>query len=103
MHQEYLDFKFVFTIALVSKQNIEKQFWRFSLIRPNLEVRPYLPSQNFHAGCLQEGTRVLGANVVGLTEPSGTTVPMISTNPSSQPLQAFKCSTHHKNEDTPTR
>jgi hypothetical protein len=44
MHQACLDFKFVFTIALVNKQSIEKQFWRFLVIRPNLEVRPYLPS-----------------------------------------------------------
>jgi hypothetical protein len=44
MHLACLDAKFVFTIALVSKQGIEKQFWRFLVIQPNLEVRPYLPS-----------------------------------------------------------
>jgi hypothetical protein len=53
------------------------QFWRFLVIRPNLEVRRYLPSKNFCAGCLQKGTRMLGENIVGSAKPSVTVVPMI--------------------------
>jgi hypothetical protein len=29
VHRAYLNFKFNFTIALISKQDVEKQFWRF--------------------------------------------------------------------------
>jgi hypothetical protein len=34
-------------LHLVSKQGLEKQFWRFLVIQSNLEVRSYLPSINF--------------------------------------------------------
>jgi hypothetical protein len=47
VHRAYLNFKFNFTIALISKQDVEKQFWRFLVIRPNLEVWSYLPSTKF--------------------------------------------------------
>jgi hypothetical protein len=40
----------------ISKQGIEKQFWIFLVIRPNLEVRPYLPSTKFL------GTMISGGN-----------------------------------------
>jgi hypothetical protein len=42
-----------------------------------LEVRLYLPRQNFCVGCLQEGTRVPRENIVGSAVPTDTTVPMI--------------------------
>jgi hypothetical protein len=79
MHQEYLHFKFSFTIELVSKQDIEKQFWRFLVTRPNLEVRFKHPpnQQKICVGFLQEGTQVIGANGVGPARPSGMVVPMI--------------------------
>jgi hypothetical protein len=48
-------FQICFTIALVSKQDIEKLFWRFLVIQPNLEVQPYLPSTKFLCRMFTEG------------------------------------------------
>jgi hypothetical protein len=77
MHQAYLVFKFVSIIALVSKQDLGKQFWRFLVIRPNLEVRPYLPSTKFLCRMFAGGDTCPGENIVGPTVPSDTVVPMI--------------------------
>jgi hypothetical protein len=70
-------FQFVFNIALVSKQDIEKQFWRFLVIQRNLEVRPYLPSTSFLCRMFTGGNTSAWENIVGPAVPSDTAVPMI--------------------------
>jgi hypothetical protein len=46
---------------------------------------------------------VPGENLVGPAVPSDTAVPLIFHKSNRQPLQAFRCSSHHQNEDRPTR